>query len=202
MDEEFAIERFWDKALCVVVGGGPSLTLDQVRTLAFARLTGRCFVIAVNDAIYPCWFADWLHAADFQWWQWNIHAVQHFQGLRTTICDMAPLDWARRLKVTGVMGFDPDPSCCRTGNNSGYQAVHSAIHAGANRIVLLGLDMSRGHWFEDERSPDYDLGETAAHHFASLVSPAVERGVQIFNASPASKLNTLFPPCDLRSLMQ
>lgn len=199
MAKPFTVDQMWPGLTAVIIGGGPSLSLAQIRTIAQARTTQKCRVIAVNDAVYPAWWADWLHASDTKWWHWNIQSVQHFRGIKTTVCDDCPDRWVDGyLRYTGREGFDPDPSCIRTGGNSVYQAMHIAIHAGVKRIVLVGVDMKRGadgesHWFgehHDRIVPDY--AETLIPAFATLVPEIEARGVRVTNASPGSALLT-FP---------
>jgi hypothetical protein len=187
----FTIDPIWKDQRVVIIAGGETVTSAVVRQIAMARLEGRCRVIAVNDAIYIAWFADWLHGADFKWWSRHIHRVQHFKGIKTTIADQVPEAWAHRLECTGREGFDENPGNCRSGNNSGFQALHCAIHTGADRIVLVGFDMAGGHWFEGHPGePETDRTVTMAPAFTSL-KPAIEkRGITILNASPRSELHT------------
>jgi hypothetical protein len=194
----FRVERWFDGCTVAVIGSGPSLTAYQLHLVGQARLEGRCRVIACNEAIYVAWWADWLHAADHKWWHWSWHRVQHFKGRKTGLSDALPSAWGVGfLKLTGVDGFDPDPSCVRSGQTSGYQAVHSAIHAGAKRILLLGIDMKgNGEHFHrphpDKSGPGW---LTSAAKFDGLVQPAADRGVEILNCSPGSAV-TAFKRCD------
>src|SRR3990167_3507969 len=143
----YSVEILWPGKPIVILGGGPWLTASQFRDVAWVRLEDRCRVIAVNDSVYLAWWADWLHAADGKWWRAHIQRVQHFKGIKTTIDPSVPADWISGiLNPTGVTGFDQDSTCCRTGNGSGYQALHCAIHAGARRIALFGFDMKGSHW--------------------------------------------------------
>lgn len=198
MARPYAVSRMWPGQTVVIIGGGASLSLAQIRTIAMKRLAGRCRVIAVNDAVYPAWWADWLHGCDTKWWQWHIQEVQRFGGIKTTCCDDVPNGWVDGfLRQTGLEGFDPDPSCIRTGGNSVYQAMHIAVHAGAARIVLLGVDMHGPHWFgdhPDKITPNFSVD--LAPHFETLKPAMVERGVSVVNASPGSAL-AAFPLVDL-----
>jgi hypothetical protein len=59
----------WTGETVAVVGGGPSLTLEQVRLVGIGRFAGRCKVIAVNSAAFLAWWADWdppLHLASLR----------------------------------------------------------------------------------------------------------------------------------------
>lgn len=149
--------------------------------------------------MFLAWWADWLHACDAKWWRANIDYVQRFEGLRSTADDTTPLQYrALRFERTGIQGFDRRRGRIR-GNNSGYQALHLAVAAGAARVVLVGFDMQGGHWFDgpaDAYAADYG---TMALHFKSLRRTLKARGVEVFNCSPGSAL-TCFPFEDLGQL--
>lgn len=192
--QPFRVERTWPGQTVVVIGGGPSLTLAQVRHIAIARLEGRCRVIAVNDAAFVAWWADWLHACDEKWWMWHAQRAPQFPGRKTTLAETLPpqsgVDW---LRNTGNEGFDPDPTCCRTGSSGVYQAMHCSIHAGARRILLVGVDMKddgdRSHWFGDHPEPSpCDRAEVMVPKFPTLRSALEAGGIDVINCSPGSAL--------------
>lgn len=193
----FSIEPVYTGRTCVVVGSGPSLTAAQLHLVGMARLEDKVRVSAINDAVYVAWWADWLHAADHKWWHWSWTRVQHFRGVKTTLADSLPSAWGvKTLRLTGVEGFDEDPSCVRSGQTSGYQQVHNLLHAGARRIVLLGIDMKgNGEHFHrphpDKSGPGWLV---SADHFSGLVEPAKRRGCEILNCSPGSAVKA-FPHC-------
>ena len=54
----------WPGATVALLGGGPSLTLQQIE-----YVRGRCRIIAINRAYRLVSEADWLHAADKSWWR-------------------------------------------------------------------------------------------------------------------------------------
>jgi len=174
--------------------------------VALARLENRCRVIAVNDAFTVAWFADWLHACDQKFWNWHAQTATKFPGIRTCYAEGVPTAWARRIAGSGVDGFDPDPSRMRHGSSSGYQAMHIAIHAGASRIILLGMDMKKSndgvsHWYGEPRDrivPDY--AATMVPKFDTLLPTLSERGIAVANCSPGSALKT-FPMHDLEAVL-
>ncbi|HUV32836.1 MAG TPA: hypothetical protein VMW31_04620 [Devosiaceae bacterium] len=184
------IPRLWPGETAVILAGGPSLGLKEIRHVARAKLENSCRVIAVNDAIYPAWWADWLHSSDNKWWNWHRLTATKFSGIKTTQGEIVPPQWGvELLHNTGIEGFDPDPACVRAGNSSAYQAVHCAIHAGARKIVLLGVDMTEGHWFG--RHPDgMDQGCAAMLPCWPTLLPALEeRGIEVINCSPDTRLD-------------
>lgn len=188
----------------VIIAGGPSVTLQDIHRIARARLDlgSDLRVIAVNDAVFVAWWADWLHASDARWWNWNIQRIRQFNGIRTTIDPTVPKGWAHHLDNTGKEGFDPDPANCRNGGNSAYQAMHCAIHAGASSIVLVGVDMDRsGHWHpEYENVPTCDRPAVMLPAFQTLAPTLAERRIKVVNVSPRSLLE-IWPKVSLESAL-
>lgn len=164
-------------------------------------------VIAVNDAIYPFWFADWLHFCDQNWAFENIQHFHTFPGIKTTLAEDVPAAWVTGyLENSGIVGFDPDPSKCRTGGNSGYQAMHIALHAGAKTIGLVGFDMKdapngEGHFFGEHRNGIKSPYEVSmVPYFGTLLEEIDRRGVKVFNCNPDSALTT-FPMNTLENVL-
>ena len=185
----YRIEPIWTGRTVVILGGGQSLTAEVVRQVAIARQRNRCRVIAVNDAIYLAWWADWLHAADCKWLYWHSDAVCKFPGIKTTICENVPNDWVTgKLRVTGIEGFDETLGCIRSGKNSGYQAIHCAAQAGAKQIALVGFDMHGKHWFGGHRDGiRSDIASICLPYFETLKLD--ELGIDVVNCSQNSLLN-------------
>lgn len=146
--------------------------------------------IVVNNTHRLAPWADMLYAADTEWWAHPSNAdAANFRGLKVSVGQHPGV---LRLRNTGLEGYDPEPGAVRTGSNSGYQAVHIAIQAGARRILLCGFDMSGTHWHG--RHLD-GLRETSQLHyglfverFRSIVEPAERLGVEILNCTPGSAL--------------
>lgn len=204
------VSRDWPDATVVCLGGGPSLTREDV-----ASCRGRARVIAVNDAHRIAPWADVLYAADAAWW--NLYAgVPSFEGRKYTISpkirmpEKPWLKWSdvQVLQNTGPAGLEHDPSGLRTGKNSGYQAINLAVHFGARRILLLGYDMrsggeGRSHWFGDHPSvlnsrENYGI---FLEHFRTLVDPLRQLGIEVVNCSRSTRL-TCFPRAALRDVVQ
>lgn len=213
LPKRFTIEPIWKGGTAVIIAGGPSFNLKQNRLIAQARMQPASMVrvIAINDAIYGAWWADWLHACDSLWWYHHIQSVHTFPGIKTTLAEDVPEPWVTGyLENTGCEGFDPDPSKCRTGANSAYQAMHIAIHAGVSRIILVGVDMKRSdkgdvHWFGNHpqhfMSDHVNFEKTMIPHFAGLKPALSERGIEVINASPGTALHA-FPLGDLESSLR
>jgi len=188
-----AVPRVFPGSTIVCLGGGPSLTPDDVEAVR-----GRCPVIAINDAYRLAPWADGLYAADSKWWTWH-QGVPTFTGPKYSL-DPKAAKWpgVQVLEDTGVEGLECRPSGLRTGRNSGYQAINLGVHLGAVRIVLLGYDMSpapdgRSHWFGDhpDRNPSPYAHFLAA--FTTIVAPLAAAGVSVVNCSRRTALTSV--PC-------
>jgi hypothetical protein len=173
------------------------------RTLCdFCRGTGRCS----TSAMYFC---------DAKWWQQSMAANRRskdnsysfhdaiYKGWWWTVSqDFADHPQVNMLRLTGQQGLEPEPTGLRTGSNSGYQAINLAVHLGAKKIVLLGYDMKqargRNNWHDEPRPhASQDVYEQSMlPHFASLVDPLRELGVEVINATPDSALEC-FPKATL-----
>lgn len=193
MNNIFAPGPIWAGETAVVVAGGPSVSMKQVRAIGIARANDRCRAIAVNDAVYPCWFADVAFASDAKWWDHHL-GLPAFKGQKVSRNCLGRYD-VDFLRETGADGFDPEPGTVRHGSNSGHQAVHLAAQLGAGRIVIVGMDFTdkdfaRDHWFgrHQGRMDMCSDTETWRKHFRVLTDALEARGVTVLNASPASTI--------------
>ena len=195
----WSVPRLWPGATVVCLGGGPSLTAEDV---AWCR--GRARAIAVNDAYRLAPWADVLYACDAKWWRWH-GGVSGFAGLKATL-EAPEYPGLRRLRQGPVSGLAARPDTLATGRNGGYQAINLAVHLGAARILLLGYDMrlvdGRSHWFGGHPVPTQPEIYARAMRpcFASLVAPLRRRGVAVVNCTPASALDC-FPQRPLRQAL-
>ena len=196
----FAPGRIWEGETVVIVAGGPSLTLKQVRAVGMAHAAGRCKAIAVSDAVFPCWFADICFSSDAKWWDHNC-GLAAFPRIKISRNPLGRYD-VQNLHDTGESGFDPVPGNVRHGSNSGYQAVHLAAQLGAAEIIIAGMDFTndgaRQHWFglHHGRMDMHSDTETWRKHFRTLTDALDDLGVSVLNASTISTIDWL-PHCDL-----
>ncbi len=211
MADVWSVPRLWPGKTVVILAGGPSLDLKQVRQVAIARRQDRIRVIAVDDAVYPCWWADVAYACDHRWWLKH-EGLADFRGLKVTIDNSrGKLDQYPQIKMvrnTGSDGFEPNPTGVRTGRNSGYQAINLGVHFGPKRIVLLAYDMKFGpngesHWFG--KHDDWELKEGTVKKvfrppFIGLAKQIRKLGVQVINATPGSALG-VFPKAELETVI-
>ena len=198
----------WAGAVVVAIGGGPSLTHEQVD---YCR--GRAKIIAINNAVDLAPWADLLYFCDERWYRWHEETVRRFEGRRVTmeneglLAELPGLTCMKNdTKRTGEReGFCESPDGLRTGGNGGYQVLQLAAHLGARRVVLLGYDMrpidGKAHWHEEHPIPTpLDCLTGYADGFRTLVEPLRRRGVEVINATPGSALD-FFPRATLQEAL-
>ncbi len=188
----FRVERSWEGRTVAVIATGPSLTLEQAEQVRHMP------AVAVNDAWRVAPWAEVRYAADAGWWHANPQAVE-FDGLRICAQQNAPAG-VSVIRVSGIHGFDPDPHFVRSGGNSGYQAIHVAIHAGATRILLLGFDMRGTHFFGLHQPPLRNTTPETFRRWVGRFAALRDRGAEIVNCTPGSAL-TAFPMMDIREAL-
>jgi len=214
--EFFTIPRLAEGGTVVCIGGGPSLTREDVE---FA-CSHDAFILGINDAYRIAPRLDALYGCDARWWLWHPAAMELDCLLLSTAPELrspklnSQFD---RLNIIGRgadLGLDLRPDHICTGSSSGYQAIGVAVHCGARRIVLIGYDYfarpGRVHWFGDhpEVTPNAEqvFHEMMAPKFSTLVEPLCSLGVEVWNATPDSALSQ-FPkvtieealaPCESR----
>lgn len=220
----------WAGATAAVLGGGPSLTVDQVEKVRQAREAGRCRAVAVNDAYLWAPWADVLYAADSEWHQWNTEGRakpllgltadqvhQQFAAFSGQKCSTQNSGANIKDDAVHILrnkhfpnhgdGISLDPRALATGRNSGFQAINLAILAGAKQILLLGFDGKRGpngetHFFGDHPriTPVDPFYEAMRKAFSAAERPIKEAGVSIVNCSPGSALDS-FPKMSLEAAL-
>lgn len=180
----WSVPLMWDGCTVAVMASGRSMSREVAYRVREAGIPS----IVVNSTYKLAEWADMLYAADAEWWLANPE-VKNFGGLKVSVSKVKGVN---HIRNSGIVGFDPDRSAVRTGGNSGYQALHIAVHAGAKRVVLCGFDMQGVHWHG--RHPD-GLRNTAPETYTKwikrfeLLAPILEkRGVEVLNCSTWSAL--------------
>lgn len=199
----------WPNSTVVILASGPSLSEIQCRQVqewresaggAGAAATRR--VISINTTFRRAPWADIIYGCDAPWWNaYYAEARAACAGAFWTQ-DKKALhhETMQRVESRPAPGLGRSAGIIHQGGNSGFQAVNLAYQAGAARMVLLGFDMSCGHWHGDHPAP---LTNTRAFMlpnwisgFARLAADLREAGVDVVNATPGSAL-TCFPHVDL-----
>lgn len=202
-DRFSTVSRGWETMTTVLLGGGPSLTQDQVALVLAAREAGNVRVIAVNDAYRLAPWADICYFADSQWFGWHKARPEFvaFAGEKCSIQNtgMSITDPSVHLLRNKHFplhgdGISLDPGALVTGRNSGYQALNLAILAGAKTIILLGIDGQKSpdgktHWHSGHPQPEPDAAyEAYRRAFSAGEREIAATGVRVLNASPGSAI--------------
>ena len=181
---DWTVPSMWRRRTVAVLASGSSMSAAVAEIVRSAGVPA----IAVNNTFRLAPWADILYAADADWWRCNPDAAD-FAGIKVSV---SAVPGVNRLRNSGPEGFDANPRNLRTGGNSAYQAVHLAMHTGARRILLCGVDMGGPHWHEPHGKP---LRATSAVDFArwiarfeKLSAPARQIGTEIVNCSDNSAL--------------
>lgn len=153
----------WTGATVVILGGGPSLTLEQLKIVRAAHEADRIRVIAVNDLYLLAPWADVHYAADSHWHAWHCAGIakpnlglsaeavrarwESFAGQKcsieqsgSNIADDAVHVLRNAHHPNRDFGLSRDPRQLVTGFHSGFQALNLAILAGAATVILCGYD--------------------------------------------------------------
>lgn len=142
----WACPRLYPGATIVILGGGPSLSLEDLAVVGVAHSLGLCRVIAINSTwrLFPT--ADVLYAGDCAWWNANPDA-QAWPGMKIGCSQVGAEPWpaaVNKINHRVNEGIETDPVWIGTGTNSGHQALNIAVHLGAAKIVPLGFDFGAG----------------------------------------------------------
>ena len=142
-----------------------------------------------GDVLYGCdarWWDKHSGAMDFEGEKWSSHSNE---GCADDKIEMAEKYGLSLVKGAAGRGFSTEQDLIHYGDNSGFQALNTAILFGAPYIVLVGYDMrhigGKSHFFGDHPSglyqrPEY---ESFVRHFDKAPAPD---GVTIVNATPGS----------------
>lgn len=211
-----------DGGTALILGSGPSLTQADVD---YARQHVD-LTIAVNDAYVMAPDADILYSGDaMRWWKWHANVTKpHVHDFRkypafTGRYRFGVRDINGTPHPAGVGVFAQGPQTGLTldltrlalGKNSTFQAINLAVHVGATKGVLLGVDMKPGkrftngawrpaaHFFgrhADNSEPPYKV---CLQRFETLVRPLQDIGFELVNCTPESALRC-FPMKALREV--
>lgn len=187
MARPWRVPPMFEGMTVAVLASGPSMSHRMAKQAK--SVSDVCIV--TNDTIALAPWATLLYAADHAWWDLNMEYLKTYGGLMVTADERTDYKRVLLLKRTGIEGFDPDTANIRTGGNSGYQAIHVAIHAQAKRILLFGFDMHGTHWFGEHKKP---LRSTPQQTFDKWIDrfEALTDKADIVNCTPGSAI-TCFP---------
>lgn len=215
----WTIPRIWEGETSVIIGGGPSaatVNFDLIKHLK---------VISINDAYKdqdtyePRTWIDCAYWKDCGWYDkqyafaeqedlgTNRMFLTRFKGLKVTSCedymgdpDVKVLRKGRRNRL------ERDPNFITHCNNGGAEALALDIMFGSKTILLIGFDMRAVDGKHNYHSnhiravPDTHYEEYYRLPFEALVRDARDLGVNIFNCTLGSALDT-FPIVPLEEVL-
>jgi hypothetical protein len=206
----------WNGRIAVLLGGGPSLTMEQVELVREERAADRVRVVAINDSYLVAPWADALYAADAHWHESHRSGVakpkldlkaedvaQHFAAFKGQKCSIQNQLGGLRDDATHVLrnfhgkgthgkGLSNDRGALVTGRHSGYQALNLVILAGAATAILLGYDgkpNSEGatHWHGGHETPPASgVWSSIQGSWRDGQNAIKATGVRVVNCSPGS----------------
>lgn len=193
----WTITREWEGETVFILASGPSV-LD----LDLSLLSGRR-VIAVKSSWLHWPAADVLFFADGRWWREKQlrPGVDAFAGLIVTTAMEIGDPRVKRIKKISPTHLSAKPGEVALARTSTTGAINLAIHFGAKRIVLLGVDAKLGangqrhshrlNWPWPKGGQPQAFADQMAEYRA-IAPSAAAMGVEIVNANPDSAV-TIWP---------
>lgn len=191
----------WTDETVVIIGGGPSLTQDQID-----YVKGRANTIGINDAYRIAPWIDILYACDLKWWTWHRDKTVDLRCLKITPDKEAAERFKDLTYVEGshTEGLSLKSNTIHYGKNGGYQAINLAAHTGAKKIVLIGFDQrfpkNQSHWFGDHPDLVRSVYSNWTGNWQSIVEPLKQLNIEVINCTPGSAL-TVFPMAELKEVL-
>lgn len=191
--------------VAVIIGGGPSITQEQIGIIQKAHKKGSVFAIAINDAYQLAPWADVLYVCDSVWWKWHYENTKEFRGLRITRSLAAEKRYPDLIWIEGEphdQGLSKRQDSIVNGRIGGYQAINLAVNFGAKKILLIGYDMRNigglSHWFGDHPNNQRPFWKNRIEHFKNMLPDLKERNITVINCTPGSALDA-FPMGELQN---
>jgi hypothetical protein len=192
----WTVPREWPGCTVIIIAGGPSVLSQDLSLLAGRR------VIAINSAwkTYPQ--ADVLFFADARWWR-ELDKALEYKGRVVTTSGVADPRVLRLNKVDpSPISLDPHSLALRRTSVTG--AINLAVHLGAAKIVLLGVDGQLLDGTRHNHGIKYPWPLKAGcfdEHAAEfqLVAPSIP--IPVINASPVSTLD-VWPKMSLEQALE
>jgi hypothetical protein len=213
LESGWVCPRLFEGESVFVLGNGPSLRETRLEGLRARR------TVAVNSAALLAPWAQVVFFGDARWWWLNRGWAAGLPGLKVTLSRFwVDADGVRReepvtdvpgvyvMRQKGMNGLCMAPDALTWNLSSGGSAIDLAVHLGARRVVLVGFDMRCG---EDGRRNAVPNANKCSCKWESMnvegmwrrmAEAAMDRGVEIVNATPGSALRT-FPMVDLEGVL-
>ncbi|RWO83163.1 MAG: hypothetical protein EOS18_06115 [Mesorhizobium sp.] len=190
----WSVPRDWPGETVFVLASGPS-----VKQLDLSLLKGRR-VIAVKSSWLHWPAADVLFFADGRWWREKQlrPGVDAFAGLIITTATEIGDSRVKKMKKVAPTVLAEKPDTVALARTSTTGAINLAIHFGATKIVLLGVDGKLGadgqrhshrlNWPWPKGGQPQAFADQMAEYRA-IAPSAVTMGVEIVNANPDSAVH-------------
>lgn len=180
--------RYWQGAwlgkTVFVLASGPSLTLEDIAKVRAYAKDHQCPVIAVHTSFLMAKWADVLFCANKSWWlHYRLSVKRTFEGVVATTANI--LDG---MVTTFLNGRIPNY------DDAGAMAVGLALHMGAARVILLGVDGGSPflRWHSPHPPKIRQRADDRRGAWEALAHDTQASGVEIVNANPLSAYET-FP---------
>ncbi len=209
----------WTGGTVALIGGGPSVTMDDVVFLHDAHRAGLINCIAINASYLWAPWADLCYFADAKWWRWHSDGIDipkldlkaaevkqlfaEFNGQKCSIhhgekiiddLNVHILKNARGHGNHGT-GISLDSKSIVTGRHSGYQALNIAILAGASKVLLIGFDAKMAEDGQTHFHGGHPVKEGGhvykmyKESFSPIERDLIRLNVEVVNCSPDSAIN-------------
>lgn len=182
----WSVPKIWPGSQCFVICSGASVAKQLAQ---IARLRAR--IIAVKHGILARPDADVLFLSG--------------EGTPTIARELMPMFRGQYIVVRGKSQALPTEvkrlsrakdhtTLCNlpdhvSGRDAGTSAINLAYHFGATEIVLLGYDMTGGHYCDHPLPfPPKDHFDRHMEFLPQLASDAKAKGIRIVNCSPISRV--------------
>jgi hypothetical protein len=186
------LEQIFSGQTVYVVASGESL-----REFDFEKLRGKN-VIVVNDVFKYVPFAQVLVSLDTGYIKRNKHELKKFPGYKITLCGKGHPGWNYFID----QGVSEDLSILRKVKNSGFYAMVAALKLGAEKIYLLGFDITwkeQPYFYDIPRDKINSYRSSMHHKDKHLRYFEYYKDQNIINASPDSAI-ACFPKCKLNEI--
>jgi hypothetical protein len=126
-------EQEWKNQQCFIIGGGASICSQDMGLLKGQK------IIVINTSYEAVPWADFLVFSDSRWWDHNYKKLKEFKGkvICTSSAVSGPLYKMHRKSPPGLAS---DIGTLAVKFTTLSAAINLAVHLGAIRLILLGID--------------------------------------------------------------
>ena len=227
MSQYWKIPKIWQDEDVWILGGGPSVTkqfnipeavvgavMNKELPLSvysqYLHPIHNKHVIGVNIAYMIGTWMDMIFFGDKAFFLFHQHGLSAYPGIKVSSHPKTQgLEWVNYVprERYHLTGLSPNPRTICWNANSGAAAIDVAVHAGAKRVLLLGMDMQvdevgRQHWHDEYHTPKMKKQpfDTHLRAFPDIAKDAQAKGVEIINVSPDSAIHS-FPKVTLKEVL-